>query len=205
MSLSIYHNAASRPSWPPILTKPNGLALWRQGYFGPTWPTWQTYKELVQSGFRGRVAIRYVSSTGNGPCVYDIPFADAKERLDQLVAEGWDRDRCYFNSSENPDSALVLQGEWYNGPYQDDGVTRHDYLLYSCYKAKMRIALQKEPQNAYGLRSTMLLRAVMTPSSWEDFQVLRERHPHHVFELTVWDSRILGAGRNTMIWEVRYY
>lgn len=194
-----------QPVWPSLLTKPEGLALWEQGYLGPKWSTWHTYEELMRSGFRGLVAIRYADPVGNGPCIYNVPLNEVQDRLEQLVAEGWKRELCYFNSSENPDSAIILQGEWYNGPYRDDGETRHDFLLYSRYKAKMRIALQEAPLTAHGLQSSMLLRAAMTPSSWEDFQILRERHPHHVFELSIWDSRILGAGRNTMVWEVRYY
>jgi hypothetical protein len=46
----------------------------------------------------------------------------------------------------------------------------------------------------------------MTPSSYADLEVLLERYPDHVFEISVWAS-CLGdtPGRNAIIWEIRRY
>jgi len=59
---------------------------------------------------------------------------------------------------------------------------------------------------AQKLRSDLLLKLAMTPASHEDWNLLLERYPGHVLEVSVYD-RCLGdtPGRNALVWEVREY
>jgi hypothetical protein len=64
----------------------------------------------------------------------------------------------------------------------------------------------KRSEGIFGLRAAIMLRAAMTPSSYEDWRVLLDQYPGHVLEVSVYD-RCIGdtPGRNALVWEVRRY
>jgi hypothetical protein len=70
----------------------------------------------------------------------------------------------------------------------------------------MRDALGIDTQIAQGLRADLLIREAMTPASYDDWQILLERYPGHVFEVSIYD-RCLGdcPNRNALVWEIRRY
>jgi len=180
----------------PILTKRQNYALWQSGAFGNKLRAWRSVDEWQASGFHGRVVLREMGR-GGGRCLYNVEPEAVFDSLLVWAVEGIPLDRVMVNEAA-PDQYAILQGEYDNELW--------GCFYYSRCAKHMRDALRVAPQETYGLRSDMLLRGAMTPSSYEDWRVLLDQYPKHVLEVSIYD-RCLGdtPGRNALVWEVRRY
>lgn len=173
------------------------------GAYGNRVRMWRTVEAWDRSGFEGNVVIRYLGEAGKGPCLYDVSPRLVEWHVEQLVKQGWERDRIYLNEALNG-SRQEIQGELYNGVYDAEGTLYPFY--YSRAKHPMRQALQVAGRHTFGHRSLRLLEQAMTPSSWADFEVILERYSDHVIEVSVFRSPLGDLpGRNAIVWEVRRY
>jgi len=179
-----------------VLSKKQNYRLWQSGAYGNKLRAWRTVEEWRVSGFCGQVSLRTLGF-GGGKCCYDVAPYDVVYILARWDIEGVSRDNVMINESA-PDNAVILQGEYDNELW---GTFR-----YSTAQLKMRDALRKASQETYGLRSDMLLRGAMTPSSYEDWRVLLDQYPKHILEVSIYD-RCLGdiPDRNALVWEIRKY
>jgi hypothetical protein len=177
-----------------ITVKQQNLAAWQCGAFGNKLRAWRTIEGWRASGFGGLVAIR--SLVPGGPCFVDLAPDVLLSRFDELVQNGHRPDQLMINESA-PNSRAILQGEYDNELW---GCFR-----YSVSPCPMREALRNS-RETYGLRSRLILRWAMSPSSYEDFLVLLDRYPKHVLEVSVYDCCVGDTpGRNALVWEVRRY
>ena len=98
-----------------------------------------------------------------------------------------------------PDDLIVVQGEAMRS-------AQHGWSFTLSYeKRPMRMSLGNSALHA-GPIYLSVLRGLMTPSSYDDFETLFETYPDSVVEFSVY-SRNVGTlpYRNTIIWEVRNY
>ena len=189
-----------------ILSKKQNYALWQSGAFGNKLRAWRTIDEWLASGFTGSVSLRTLLRGGNGPCIYDVPSDQVLRAIDHWRIVGVSSNAIMINESA-PDDAVVLQGEYLNAiGALHESVSQWGYFLHSRAQYKMRDALRLAPVISQGLLSDLLIREVMTPSSYDDWQILLERYPDHVFEVSIYD-RCLGdiPNRNALVWEIRKY
>jgi hypothetical protein len=189
---------------PPVLSKPQNYGQWVGGAYGNRLRAWRSFAAYMASGFPGLVSLRYLG-VGGGPYAYDLTFAEAVHLQFMWRVSGWVDGLIMVNESA-PDQSIVLQGEYLNDVYHDGERARWGAFTYSRAKVKMRAALAAGAEHADGLQAQLLLQGVMTASSWADWQVLLERYPGHVLEVSVY-SGCLGdvPGRNALVWEVRRY
>lgn len=190
-------------SFPPILDKRTNYHLWQSGAFGNKLRAWRSLSEWRDSGFAGLVALRSLMD-GGGPCEYNIPTEQVESSVKRWLANGHPPDRLMFNEAA-PDQSVLLQGEYLNDIHLG-GPSYWGYFHYSRVKSQMRDALKEAPELAQGLRSDLMLRLAMTPSSYEDWLLLLNRYHGHVFEVSIYEG-CLGdtPGRNALVWEVRRY
>jgi hypothetical protein len=173
-----------------INTKAKYIRAFGVGAFGarPAW--WPSASAVEASGYTGLVVLRTLVGS-NGPCVYDITLAQARA----IIAASTIPERLYYFNTTTDDTKVLIQGEWLN-----------DHFLYSIVKAKMRLALARDPRTADGLKARLLLQHFMTPSSWSDFEACIDLYPDHVIEVSVYDCDYGDIpGRNAIVWECRKY
>jgi hypothetical protein len=189
--------------FPPIVDKRMNYSLWRSGAFGNKLRVWRSMDEWRNSGFAGLVVLRSLMD-GGGPCEYSLAPEQVEESVRRWLANGHPPDRIMFNE-EASDQHVLLQGEYLNDIHLG-GSSYWGYFHYSRVKTQMRDALKAAPELAQGLRSDLMLRLAMTPSSYEDWLLLLDRYHGHVFEVSIYE-RCLGdiPGRNALVWEVRKY
>lgn len=192
-----------------ILTKKQNYALWQSGAFGNKLRAWRTITEWRLAGGHTdlrnvKVALRVLlPDGGGGPCRYNL----LPHEVDNLAFLWMNRGVMWENIMVNemgPDDAILLQGEYLNDIHVLG--SQWGYFLHSWICKPMRLALAEKSEIAQGLRSDLILRSAMTPSSYDDWQMLLEQYPGHVFEVSIYD-RCLGdiPNRNALVWEVRKY
>lgn len=199
-----------------ILSKKQNYRLWQSGAFGNKLRAWRYPDEWLASSVLRRsrgnyleclVALRVLKDAG-GPCIYDLnPWEVARCRGLSLADY---RDEDIMVNEMAPGDQLCLQGEYWNGlaPHPT-GMMCNGYFFGSRAKSSMRLALRgREPDqlHVYGLTANLMIREAMTPSSYEDWQVLLDQYPGHVLEVSIF-GRCLGdiPGRNALVWEIRRY
>ncbi|MBI2103253.1 hypothetical protein HYT55_05395 [Candidatus Woesearchaeota archaeon] len=180
-----------------ILRKEDQYRLWHGGVFGNKLRTWNSYGEVMGSGYQGTVTMRYRGSAGGGFVRYEVPLDQILPVQEEWRNAGAQEALITFNESA-PDSQLVLQGE-----------VMHDHrgyvFFHSDEKKKMRDAL-RQGRHVEGLQAKLLLEETMTPSSYADLEALFDIYSDSVVELSVYEF-CLGniPGRNMVVWEVRNY
>ena len=161
------------------------------GEFGNIALTWKTYDEYLRSGYEGLVGIRDFSPSGRTRYYLDRNTVAAEM---PLYAEGQ-----YVISQMTPDDKLLLQGEY-------QYVEGQHTLYYSRHPKPMKIALNHDGRQVYGIVALQTLRYFMWPSSYSDFEALIEKYPYSAIEFSCFDIEIGSIpNRNTIIWEVRDY
>ena len=102
-----------------------------------------------------------------------------------------------------PADKVLLQGNYLGF----DGIGAFHVLEYSLIKnLHLRDALLKEMKFSKGLYTLILLNSLMTFSSWNDFEFLRNSWPDAAIELSIYSHNVGKIpNRNTMFWEVRHY
>ena len=192
------------PRSPAVLSKVQNYTLWQSGAFGNKLRAWRSVRAWRASGFAGKVVLRTLME-GGGPCAYGLT-PDEVERFAAIwIKDGIPADKIMVNESA-PDNSMILQGEYLNDIDTVDGTVGWGWFRYSRAKAQMRDALKEASEVSRSLRSDLLLRLAMTPSSYEDWLVLLERYPGHVLEISVYEHCVGDIpGRNALVWEVRRY
>lgn len=188
----------------PILNKKQNYRLWQSGAFGNKLRAWRSVDEWRVSGFPRLVVLRTLMG-GGGPCEYNLTPEKVEVVVQSWMALGISPDHIMVNEAA-PDYDVALQGEYFNDIFNYGDIAGWGYFLYSREKAQMRDALKAAFGVAHSLRADLLLRLAMTPSSYEDWLVLLDRYPGHVFEVSIY-ANCLGdtPGRNTLVWEIRRY
>ena len=180
----------------PVLTKQDFYERWATGEFGNKIQSWNSTKEVKESGFGGEVNVRY--SLPDSPYMrYGVAMKELDNVLTEFVKKGAKPENFRFN--ENcPDEHIVLQGEVMRSPCIID-------LRYGLLKGKMRDAL-KTARNVNGIEALEVLKFGCCPSSFLDIWALLELYPDHVVEFSCYNINLGDVpNRNTLIWEVRKY
>lgn len=197
----------------PVTNKSEVTDLAIEGAFGNSGLVWGSYEELLQSNYRGPVAVRY-RRPGQW-CKYNVSFNSISDIVDDWVKKGALRKYVFFNQMmEYPSGALgvKIQGEISRPEFhQPDRCINWD-LYYSYVNEPMRPALQKAGQHAYGLHAMAIVRYYLCPSSFEDLMTIFDKWPGAVVEFSTFSRRVgivkgrhTNFGRNTVFWEVREY
>lgn len=192
------------PTKPPIITKKQNYRLFQARAFGNKLRDWRTLAEWKDSGYTGRTSLRTLMA-GNGRCNYNLWPLEMIGMRNHYLRCGILPENIVIGEMA-PNSAIAVQGEYYNGVFEHDGEIHAGELLYSTVQKPMREALRTLSDTIHGLTARHALQSRMTASSWADFEVLLEQYPDHVLEVSVYD-RCLGniPGRNAIVWEVRRY
>lgn len=182
-----------------VTSKEKNFRLLKRGSFGNKLRTWGSRQEVLNSGYRGTVTMRYRGDGGGSFYAYEVPLRKIRSVEREWSGGGLDVSRISFNESA-PDDFLVIQGEVMRGV---EGLE----LFYSTKQMKMRDAMvDGGARSARGLTAKLLLETHLNPSSFADLEVLLDGFPDHVVEFSTYRF-CLGdiPGRNTVIWEVRKY
>jgi hypothetical protein len=193
----------------PVLRKSQNYRLWQSGAYGNKLRAWRTIDEWKAAGgltihSRMRVVLRVLlPSGGGGPCRYNLQAKDVDNVVHDWLQQGLNLNDIMVNE-QAPDDCILLQGEYLNDVHPFG--SQFGYFLHSRAPQQMRTALATESRVSQGLSSDLMLRGVMTPSSYDDWLLLKEQYPRHVMEVSIYD-RCLGdvPGRNTLVWEIRRY
>jgi len=121
--------------------------------------------------------------------------------------------------SEMIEGGRTLQGEFLNDITRTfDGDPTHCAFLWTRRDGPMPLAFASNRNHyiyhgnylrdytAFGLRADLMLKEAMTTASYEDWQVLIDRYPGHVLEVSIWNDCVGDLpGRNHICWEIRRY
>ncbi len=186
-----------------VRDKKQNYDLWQSGAYGNKLKAWRTINEWRDSGYRGKVALRYLGRSGGGACTYNLHPKEVDAEVSKWVERGLQVERMMLNEMADGNST-VLQGEYFSGVMH--AAAKPESFFFSLASVPMRLALKSAPQHTNGLRARLLLRHFMTPSSHADFVALLDQYPEHVVEVSVFE-RCLGdlPQRNALVWEVRQY
>lgn len=166
-----------------VNNKQEMYTLLRAGKFGNTARIWNSYIELVESGYTGLVGVRSLSVGG--------PF------LPYLTVAEAPREGIY--SEMQLDEHILLQGEVYRSV---EGL----YLLASSLKTHMRPALREGGKHYWLLAAYAQLQTALWPSDYDNLMELLALYPDSVVEFSAYDKAVgIIPNRNTIIWEVRNY
>jgi hypothetical protein len=189
----------------PILSKGENYVLWQGGAFGNKLRAWPSLAEWRASGFGGVVVLRSRRAAGGGPTAYNLQPEEVEARAQEWIDNCFPRDSIMVNEAA-PDTAAILQGEYRNDVYGFPPDEAFDYFRYTRVAKHMHVALGIKTEVATGLVARELVRLFMTPASHDDWLLLIDRYPGHVFEVSIYD-RCLGdvPGRNALVWEIRRY
>jgi hypothetical protein len=183
-----------------INSKDAYYALYERGTFGNRPKTWNSLSEIVASGHRDLVCMRYKTQLkgGAGMTEYNLTLEEVPAVIDEWKAKGAIEDRICFNESM-PDPRLIIQGELMTDE-------EHFTLHYSTVKKPMRLALREEQRNAKGMVAMTLLRQAMWDTDYERMHLIFDRWPTGIVEFSTWECAVGDhPGCNTIFWEVRNY
>ncbi|MEA3329553.1 MAG: hypothetical protein U9Q06_02305 [Nanoarchaeota archaeon] len=183
-----------------INTKERFYTLQEHGVFWNRAKVWNSYQELTESNWSGRVCMRSIRGSRNKPA-YNILVENIPKKVREWKKRfGITEEEIRFNESM-PDDKLILQGELCENP-----ANGRFWLRYSTVKKPMLTALMKNSKNLEGLAVSETLRKHMWSSDFEEIKMLAEMFPHNVIEFSSYSCEVGQIpGRNTVIWEVRNY
>lgn len=189
--------SGAEPAYPPVLTKADFYRRYLRGEFGNRAPTFRTLDEWVASPWRSEPAGIRSTRPGGRFAHHLEPHAVPMAYLDYLQ-DGFRPEELVISVS-SPKGRLI-QGEVQDLP----GIGLSFY--WTDDEDAMRPALLRSGRMAYGLEARHLLRCNLDSTSFDWLDVLRDRYPGHVIELTAWDRPWGDLPKlNTVIWEVRNY
>jgi len=173
--------------------------LYNQNMFGNKALVWDSYNEILKSGWKGQVCIRgRRARISRGKVIYDVDLSEVPKIIKQFENEGVPEDHIGFNQSM-PNEYLVIQGEVMRTHL---GLS----LWYTTKKEPMNGALRKESLYAEGLKAKLILENFVNPSSYSDLESLMELFPDSAIEFSTYSINVGNIpNRNTVIWEVRNY
>ncbi|MEK6898248.1 MAG: hypothetical protein AABX28_02715 [Nanoarchaeota archaeon] len=185
---------------PKILSKAENYALYEAGLFGNKALTWNSYEEILKSGWHGGICMRSKKGVARKEVRYNIPLEDVPKHIEQFNKIGISEEMISFNQSM-PDEHLILQGE----------VMKYEmefYLAYTTIKEPMNKALAAETRYAEGFLAKKLITENVTQESLYEFQKLFGLFPTSVVEFSAYAipvGTLAHLNRNTVFWEVRNY
>ena len=112
-----------------ILNKEEYYLLYNLGYFGNKLRTWNSYLEIIDSSWNGKVSMRSKRGIDRELVEYGLPLKDVPRKIDKWVKLGHPVDKISFNESA-PDNCIIFQGEVSN-------IVGGLYLSYSTMKLPM--------------------------------------------------------------------
>jgi hypothetical protein len=185
----------------PPLSKLSFRPRYQMGEFGNKLRTWDTWDQLMESSYQGKVTARGYKVRMGAQTHYAMEMADLRNGV---WPEGLSKNECHFNETP-PDDKLTIQGE-IERIAANDGLT----LTYSTIKGiPQREAINCRPNHhVTGSVAKAVLQHYLTPHSYEDLRELMEIYGEGdcVVEFSTFTVRVGHLPhRNTIIWEVRGY
>jgi hypothetical protein len=177
--------------------------LYHRGLFGNRLRTWDNLFDIIDSGYRGTISLRYRGANAGMFTAYNVPVGEWDNVIAPMIKQGADINLFTANESA-PDERLTIQGEVCRTP--ELGLT----LRYSTEKVKMRVAMEN-PLYCHGLRAKFLLQQYMTPSDYDDLNELLDEYDNGdvhrtTVEFSAYDHELGDCPhRKTIFWEVRHY
>lgn len=183
---------------PSIKSKLEFYTLYEKGFFGNRAMAWKTYEEIIESGWRGQVCMRAKNGTQRKNVIYNIDLKKVPGKIEDWKKFGIPKEKISFNQSM-PDKDLTIQGELMNS---EKGL----YLLYTTVKKPMNLGLREQELHTEGMKTNLMLKSYLSPSSYEDMKILLEMFPEDIIEFSSYRVNVGNIpGRNTVIWEVRNF
>lgn len=166
------------------------------GKFGNFVRAWNSLADVEASGYRGHVSLRS-KEVSNPVRLYHVPFADLRQTVETLP-ESQRLSGLVFSESP-PDEKRTIQGELMRN--------HKGYVLtYSYVPKPMRLAFADQCLTATGLEAKMLLEHHLTPTDYDELQLLLDLYEDHVIEFSAFSVNVgVLPRRNCVIWEVRLY
>ena len=118
-----------------IKSKREFYDLYNKGVLGNRALTWNSYKEILDSGWRGKVCVRSKKGIARKKVAYNVPNKRVRDVIKSWEKQGYTEENIIFNQSM-PDERLTVQGEVriMPGGY---------YLTYTTVKEPMNKAFEK--------------------------------------------------------------
>lgn len=175
-------------------TKSEYLQRYAAGEFGNRPVAWASVQELIDSGHRSPVSVRWRER--NQRSLFGVPFAEAIHHTD-----------AHFNEAM-PDHLLAIQGE----------LSRTEAGWELNYSTEPNVghadAMNRRPaKHARGLAALMVLRQYLPPADYEDLLALFDTYDQSTssrdvvaVEFSTFRCVVGNApNRRTIHWEVRSY
>jgi len=183
-----------------VLDKSECYLLYEAGLFGNKALTWNSYNEIMESGWKGGICMRSKKGVARKEVRYDLDLREVPCQIKQFENLGIPENMIGFNQSM-PNRNLLLQGEimFYNGGL---------YLFYSNVKKPMNLALAEKSFIAEEDHVKEILFENLTPESQGDLEKLLSNFPTSVVEFSTYSipvGNMADKNRNTVFWEVRNY
>ena len=173
-----------------ITTKKQMYQLLNNGKLGNTFRSWDSWEEVLESGYRGLMSVRSLK-IGDPVRIYDIPFEEVEK-----FAPTHPHSLIFYEAT--PHKTRLFQGEVcvFNECLQ---------LTYTFVKLPMRLAFNESELHAEGLLASSLMRTYVDPSSLDDIYELLKIYRGHVIEFSTFRVNVGILQKPTVIWEVRDY
>ena len=179
-----------------ISSKTIFIRLWNEGALGNRPITWPTIDAAVNSGYAGRVAIRYQGTSGGGPFISGLLIGDLPRTMGELAAQGYAAGDFYAYEDVPTDELCI------NGEVRQYGEL---CLLYSTVRKRMRDSFKEGQRWATGVMARIVLAERLEPEDREHIYGLLDAYPKHTVEFTGYCTRVGVLQRKMIIWEVRSY
>lgn len=179
-----------------ITTKEKMYQLLQCGDLGNTVKIWNSFTELRDSEFTGRVRIRFRQTSINK--VLKVSTENLVQWLDSLSLKGVDYDKDLIFYEAPRDESLLLQGEVMRVP---GGL----YLRYNFQQEHMKLAFEKENKHSIGIKSEIILRDRCSPKCVDQLNYLLDTYSGHIVEFASYCERQGIYNEDYLIYECRKY
>lgn len=183
-----------------LANKTEMYPLLRNGALGNTMQTWDSVAECLESGFQGKVALRYRGSGNRRFWVPDIEPIDMVKEVANCVKLGADPTQLYVCEFLNVQwielQAVLARSE----AYLD--------LTYSTVKLPLRESLAVGGINKQGVEAVVILRHYLDPAYYDLLLELFESYddsitePRPVIEFSITDRPVGIYDQRLIIWEI---
>jgi hypothetical protein len=183
-----------------VTTKARMYHLLHGGAFGNTIRQYFDVREWLASGEPERCPFWGVRTmTPGGPCRLYCPTGEVAETAREF---GWAGNAVNISAMIDAFCTVTMWADVFEG---EAGLSVYG-VEYPGRGANWRRDMPTRGRQFTGVNARMVLCRHLNPSSLADLDVVLERFPGHVVELSAID-RCLGTipGRNGVVWEVRRY
>ncbi|MBD3404679.1 MAG: hypothetical protein GF411_00920 [Candidatus Lokiarchaeota archaeon] len=163
-----------------------------KGLFGNRFRSWDSWKEVVDSGFRGLLSVRSFE-IWNPIRIYEKSFHYVSGRMETDLKG---RKLKFYEAT--PVESRVIQGELMELP---GGL----YFRHTFAKRPMREAFEIQDLIATGVNALMVLKNHVDPVSFDELRELLDKYPGCVVEFTEFKIPVGVFNRTMVVWEVRHY